>query len=395
MPVATTANGLGLDSASIYDPDMNTWHAVLGRMNAGRWYPTVTVLANGDVLVVSGSIDNTVGVNSMPQVCEVGTGTWRSLTSAQMSIDLYPQMFLAPNGKVFKPGPTPTTRYLDTAGTGAWSFVATRVGPGRSYGSAVMYDPGKILVMGGGDPPTNTAEVIDLTKSSPTWRAVAPMAVARRQLNATLLPDGKVLVTGGTRYGGFNNLDPTGWVHAAELWDPATEQWTTLASSKGIPRIYHSSALLLPDGRVLSMGGNTGGSYGIFKSAAHDHVSAGHRHLRAVLLRRNARRRSNFKGHAAETFLGDPYFQHEPVHQHVELLAGHWRPQRCGSLGSRCCVPSAPSVAPPGPYLLFILNQDGSDRRSQKSSKSAVPQRGYSLALRPTVLERTLATPQS
>ena len=93
-------------------------------MNAGRWYPTVTVLANGDVLVVSGSIDNTVGVNRLPQVFQVGSGTWRNLTSAQLGMDLYPQMFLAPNGKVFNSGPSPTTRYLDTAGTGSWSLVA-------------------------------------------------------------------------------------------------------------------------------------------------------------------------------------------------------------------------------------------------------------------------------
>ena len=117
-----------------------------------------------------------------------------------------------------------------------------------------MYAPGKVLVMGGGDPPTNTAEVIDLNQSSPTWRAVGSMAFARRQLNATLLPDGNVLVTGGTSSPGFN--DPAGAVHAAELWNPTTEQWTTLASSSGIPRVYHSTALLLPDARVLSMGGN-------------------------------------------------------------------------------------------------------------------------------------------
>ena len=68
-----------------------------------------------------------------------------------------------------------------------------------------MYAPGKILVMGGGDPPTNTAEVIDLTASSPTWRELPEgMAFARRQLNATLLPDGTVLVTGGTNGVGFN-----------------------------------------------------------------------------------------------------------------------------------------------------------------------------------------------
>ena len=93
-----------------------------------------------------------------------------------------------------------------------------------------MYAPGKVLVMGGGGSnpnanppdnlPTNTAEVIDLTQPSPTWRSVASMAFARRQLNATLLPDGTVLVTGGTSSPGFN--DATGAVHAAELWDPAT-----------------------------------------------------------------------------------------------------------------------------------------------------------------------------
>ena len=246
-------NGVGLANASIYDPVANAWTA-LPDMNAGRWYPTATVLANGDVLVVSGSIDNTVGSDPVPQVFQLGSGTWRNLT--ELGQELYPMMFLAPNGKVFNPAPTTNTRYLDTAGSGTWSPVANRVGPYRDYGSAVMYAPGKVLVMGGGDPPTNTAEVIDLNQTSPSWRAVGSMAFARRQLNATLLPDGNVLVTGGTSSPGFN--DPAGAVHAAELWNPTTEQWTTLASSSsGIPRVYHSTALLLPDGRVLSMGGNT------------------------------------------------------------------------------------------------------------------------------------------
>ena len=119
-----------------------------------------------------------------------------------------------------------------------------------------MYAPGKVLVMGGdSNPPKNTAEVIDLNAASPSWRAVDSMQFARRHLNATLLPDGKVLVTGGTAAPGFN--DPSGQVDAAELWDPATENWTTLASDNPqIPRVYHSAALLLPDGRVLSTGGN-------------------------------------------------------------------------------------------------------------------------------------------
>jgi hypothetical protein len=245
-------NGVGLPKANLYNPFSNTW-VDAPNMNAGRWYPTVTTLANGDALVVSGSIDNTVGVNMLPQVYQAETGTWRSLTSAQLNQDLYPMMFLAPNGKVFYAAPTQTTRYLDTSGTGGWSFVANRTFGGRSYGSAVMYADGKVMVVGGGDPPTNTAEVIDLNQPSPTWRSVAPMSIARRQLNATLLPDGKVLVTGGTSGAGFNNPDFP--VHPAEVWDPATETWTTLASAT-VPRLYHSAATLLPDGRVLSTGGN-------------------------------------------------------------------------------------------------------------------------------------------
>ena len=249
------SNNVGLSRASQVQPRHQRVEHHLPDMNAGRWYPTTTVLANGDVLVVSGDRDLTIGVNTLPQVFQVATGTWRNLTSAQLGMDLYPPMLLAPNGRVFNAGPQVTTRYLDTSGAGAWSVVANRVGGGfRSYGSAVMYAPGKVLVMGGDNPPTNTAEVIDLNAPSPSWRAVDSMQFIRRQINATLLPDGNVLVTGGTSSPGFNN--PAGAVDAAELWNPTTEQWTTLASSSGIPRVYHSAALLLPDGRVLSTGGN-------------------------------------------------------------------------------------------------------------------------------------------
>lgn len=250
-------NGVGLQRASFYNPFTNTWSAAPD-MNAGRWYPTVTTLANGDALVVSGSIDNTVGTNTLPQVYQAATGTWRNLSSAVLGQDLYPMMFLAPNGRVVNVGPTRTTRYLDTAGAGAWSTIATS-SVHRSYGSAVMYEPGRILLLGGGDPPTNTAEVIDLNQAVPAWRFTAPMSIARRQVNATLLPDGTVLVTGGTSGAGFNNANTP--VFPAELWDPAGNAgagtWTTLASSNAaFKRLYHSAAVLLPDGRVLSTGGN-------------------------------------------------------------------------------------------------------------------------------------------
>ena len=120
-------NGVGLANASIYDPRTVYAWTHLPDMNFGRWYPTVTVLANGDILVVSGSIDNTVGANMVPQVFQVGSGTWRNLS--ELFLDLYPDMLLAPNGKVFNPAPTQDTRYLDATGSGTWSLVARRVGP--------------------------------------------------------------------------------------------------------------------------------------------------------------------------------------------------------------------------------------------------------------------------
>lgn len=246
-------NGEGLARAGKYNPFTNTWQS-LPSMNDGRWYPTATALANGDILVTSGTTDTTFTLNTLPQVFQAATGTWRNLTSAQREQELYPTMFLAPNGKVFDAGPQAATSYLRTSGTGGWSFVANRVGGYRSHGGAVMYAPGQVLAMGGGDPPLSTAEVIDLNAASPSWRAVGSLRFARRQLNATILPDGKVLATGGTSAPGFSDAD--GHVDAAELWDPVTRKWTTLASSSGIPRVYHSTALLLPDGRVLSTGGD-------------------------------------------------------------------------------------------------------------------------------------------
>ncbi|MDT7581067.1 MAG: galactose oxidase, partial [Pseudonocardiales bacterium] len=247
------SNGVGLANASIYSPTGNTWQAQ-PPMNLGRWYPTTTVLANGDVLVVSGDVDASTGVNPVPQVWQAATGTWRSLSSANLQQPLYPYMFLAPDGRVFDAGPGVATRLLNTAGSGGWSLVGNRTfGASRDYGSAVMYEPGKIVLAGGGDPPTATAEVIDLNAASRAWRTTGSMHRARRQMNLTMLPDGKVLATGGTSGAGFN--DPNAPAQTAEMWDPATGIWTDLAAAT-LPRLYHSIALLLPDGRILTTGGN-------------------------------------------------------------------------------------------------------------------------------------------
>jgi len=192
------SDGDGITDAFIFNSSNNTWTQTNLPMSAGRWYPSAVTVGNGEIVVVSGTeIGN--GIVATPEVWQTNSGGgWRSLSNASLGIDLYPYMHLAPNGKVFVSGPDSTTRYLDTSGTGAWTTVATRVGANREYGSSVMYDAGKVLIMGGCDPVVNTAEVIDLNAGSPAWSSVGNMASARRQMNATILPNGKVFVTGSS-----------------------------------------------------------------------------------------------------------------------------------------------------------------------------------------------------
>ena len=237
----------GLPNANVFDPVTKTWEA-LPAMAAGRWYPTNTTLPNGDVLVLAGT--DTAGANVL--IPEVWNGTsWRQLTGASFGLPFYPRSFLAPDGRVFVAGEAQQSMWLDVTGTGSWSGGPVRVFGNRDYGSAVMYQPGKILYAGGGDPPTNTAEIIDLNEPNPQWHATASMRFARRQMDATLLPTGEVLVTGGTSSSGFNN--PAGAVHIAETWNPTTGLWTRMAANQ-VTRIYHGTTLLLPDGRLLHTG---------------------------------------------------------------------------------------------------------------------------------------------
>ena len=250
------ADYVGWPYARIYNPFNNTW-TTAPNMNAGRWYPTNTTLPNGDVLVIDGDINSGTNLNTLPQIYQVASNSWRNLTSAQLALPLYPRMFVAPNGNVFEAGPDPASRYLNTSGAGAWTSVSTmKFNSSRDYGSAVMYQPGKIITMGGGDPPTATAEIIDLNSATPTWQSTGSMNFARRQIDATVLPDGKVLVTGGSSGSGFDNNNAP--VETSEMWDPATGKFTKMASESTY-RGYHSTALLLPDGRVVSAGGNVAG----------------------------------------------------------------------------------------------------------------------------------------
>ncbi len=263
------ADSDGVNQATLYDPSANVW-VPTALMNRGRWYPTATSLPDGSALVVADSFNDngTIAQNVVPQVWK--DGSWTPIAGFPQdrgTLELYPRMHVATDGRVFMSGPLAQTYLLDTANGGRWTEVAPRANARRDYCPAVLYDVDKVIYIGGGNDidthePTAEAEIIDLSVNPPQWRQTNPMHSRRRQHNATLLPDGTVLVTGGTRGGGgpgpnpmgFNDLGPGQPVHIAELWDPATGEWTELAAEE-VDRCYHATAVLLPDATVLSAGG--------------------------------------------------------------------------------------------------------------------------------------------
>jgi len=344
----------GLPDAILFDPFSSTWTR-LPDMADGRWYPTVTTLPNGEMLVVAGA-DEQGTPNPIPEIWSPGTGSWRPLTGAPRTLPYYPWMFVGPDGRLFMAGPTASTGWLDTSGAGAWL-------PGprplynrtRDYGSAAMYEPGKILIVGGDDPPTNSAEVINFNDAAPTWRSTSPMRHVRRQHNVTLLPDGSVLVTGG--HGGTGMDDSTHPRLEPERWDPRTETWTSLAPM-GAYRGYHSVAVLLPDGRILSAGGRRVNTMQVFSppylfqgarpviSSAPEVLNYGQGFMIST---------AEAASIAQVTLVRLPSVTHAfDENQRFLRMSFH-----AGSGSLAVTAPAHPNLAPPGHYMMFLVNAQG------------------------------------
>ncbi len=243
----------GTNITALFDPLTETW--TRGQdMTDLRWYASSTTLADGRVLATSGDAPD--GSRSpVPEVYDPATDSWTRLTGAERPQSLYPLMFVLPNGLTYDSGPKSATAIYDTSGVGSQTPGPTAPYSTSGYSeSAVMYRPGKILRAGGGDPSTTNANVIDMTAASPAWRAVAPMTYARRRMNLTILADGSVMAIGGTGSGD----NPAAAVLAGEIWDPGSETWTTVEAMTEA-RMYHSSAVMLVDGRVVVGGGEADG----------------------------------------------------------------------------------------------------------------------------------------
>jgi galactose oxidase len=312
---------------------------------------------------------------------------WVQLPGAgTLEIPYYPRNFVDPkNGLVFMAGERIQWRWFDVNSStgslrGKWIAGPSHIyHENRDYGTAVMYEAGKILYAGGGgdpnwptpDPkvsvPTATAEIIDLNAPAPAWTNIPPMSVPRRHLNSTVLPDGTVLITGGTRGGGFVDINPADATRNAELWDPKTNQWTTLAANS-VMRVYHSVSLLLPDGTVLhgASGNALAGSSIVPDENNHEIFSPPYLFKGA---------RPTITSAPSSVSYGQTFSVATP--NAAQITQVRWirigsvthafdAGQRANTLtftstssGLSVKAPANDNVAPPGQYMLFILSRNG------------------------------------
>jgi hypothetical protein len=383
----------GLPNASLFDPSSESF-VDLAPTAHGRWYPTVTELNDGTMMTTSG-LNDTDGTDN--NTSEIWNGQqWSAQIPGNPNISnfpsfqfpLYPRMHLLPTGHIFYSAPSSAT--LDFNPTSqAWTLVAWTLYPGqndpngeRTYGSSVLlpltpqnnYSP-KVMIMGGDNPATNTTELIDLSAAgaqistacpiyAPCWVQGPPMSQSRVEMEATLLPNGKVLVDGGS----VEDENAATASLQAEIYDPVSNSFSS-AGSNAFARLYHNTQLLLPDGTVLLAGGNP--AQGTFENHIEIYQpsyffnadgSPATRPQAATNAPSSLTYGQSFTLSApdASTISSVVLMKAGSVTHSFDMdqrYVGLSFTQASGSLS--VTAPSNSNIAPPGYYMLFLVNQAG------------------------------------
>jgi hypothetical protein len=359
-------NTIGVANAEIFDPTANSWTPV-PNMAYRRWYPTATTLPDGRILVTAGWQTTSHTNAGISEIYDPAGNSWTQLTNANNPFETYPFLYVLSDGRVLHIGGSeyPTDTDVLNLTTKTWSLVDSNIVDG---GSAIMYSPGRFMKAGsatdsqGVGPSSNTTFVLDMTQQSPAWHQTASMAYPRSYLNLTSLPDGTVLATGGETDKDGGKIANA--VYAAELWSPQTQTWSTMASMH-TPREYHGTALLLPDGRVLESGmGADFGNVPDQKSAEFYSPPYLFKGARPVISQSQAQ-----IGYGASFFVGTP--DAATITSVALIRTGavtHFFDQNARYVplgfsqttgGLTVTAPANANLAPPGYYMLFIVNGTG------------------------------------
>lgn len=262
-----TQNFQGLRSSYIFDPATNAFARTNDALQ-GRWYPTLTKLGNGNIWMAGGLNDNGDGAN-ITETFDSAAGRWLTLGQTPQTWTYwgeYPHMFLLGDGRMFYTGAHTFGNQRPGSGSQIYNIQNATVGdiPGlrdkdlRDHAGSVLLPPAqnqRFLIAGGGyidqgAAPTNSVDLINMNDANPRWTAGPAMPGPGRQyVNLTNLFDRTVLASNGA------TGNRTGNISAASIFNPATNVWTAVPADP-VGRNYHSTNLLMPDGRVFIMGSN-------------------------------------------------------------------------------------------------------------------------------------------
>jgi hypothetical protein len=361
LAVGGIAKGnVGIKNILLFDPVTLRWTAQ-PPTPLGRYYPTATRLANGTVVIsggttVTGAPNDTVEVYTPPPAgSDVGTLTRVS----DHHSTIYPRQYLMPDGKVLEV--TANRASLLDPTTWLWSPLPSPSGHGTGQTFTLL--PGspagstKVLVAGGlsgatGHPALSKAETFDESTPTVGWKTVASLPQTRAHMASAWTPDGQLIGVGGNNLNLFD-----GAVYTTLSYDPVANQWTTMATQT-TRRAYHSTAVLLPDGRILSAGdtgtGGGGGTLEIFSppylfkgaapaiTSAPDDVTNG----TAFAVTATPGSRAVLMSPGASTHTAD-------MDGRIISLD-----QTATTSGMTATAPAA-NVAPPGWYMLFVVDSTG------------------------------------
>ena len=356
----------GIPNTTFFNPASSTWTVGPPMANA-RWYPSTVRLANGNILALAGTDAAGKNIVRAMEIYSPTTNSWTLLPkAAQMphNPDDYPLMTLQPNGNVFYAAPRQDSWMYNTAAQ-TWAFVANmNTYPRAHANSVILPDSQKVMVAGGaetigdgGGTPTATTEVIDLSQTAPVWTYLAPMNIPRYNMNFIYLPDGTLISIGGNQAS-----DYTSPIEIPEIYDPVANTWTEMAPQVG-SRGYHSSAVLLPDGRILSAGSDSGksleNSYEIYSppylfKGARPSITAA-----PTTLGYNAQftittpDAASIKRIALLPPTATTHANHMDDNRYLDLKF------RIGNGSITALSPGSTNIAPPGYYMLVIVNSNG------------------------------------
>ncbi|WP_329150915.1 kelch motif-containing protein [Streptomyces sp. NBC_01456] len=258
----------GIKDSFEFDPVAERY-LPLSPMNEARWYPTLTSLQDGKVLSVSGLDEIGQVVPGKQEIYDPKTKKWRYLPKRRF-FPTYPALFLTDKGRIFYTGSN-AGYGPDNIGRkpGIWDLKSNKfqLVPGMSdpnileTSMSVLLPPAqqqRYMVLGGGgvgeDPKsTDKTRIVDLHSPSPRFKDGPPLYAKARYPSSVIMPDDTVLTTNGS--GDYRGRSDSN-VLKAELYDPASNSARQVADPL-VGRNYHSGALLLPDGRVMTFGSDS------------------------------------------------------------------------------------------------------------------------------------------